>query len=377
MANGLQDREGLVSGANLVCTDTIVVPELPIPEVRIPNVAIPNALKFPNITAPTVGLLSVAQVEQEMAINAANLLSLPDFVAYDSPETRIRDDALRLSEVSGGFVVDVAIVNPWLLVAPEHARYIDSICKIRPREEWGLNCDQAVPCNLVSFFVDEETGVVEPLGAKFAMVRLAAQKLQGDLGQDPLASKLCRIKKAGCDIGYWLDLTSKFLAKQQSGFSGSDRFSPALRCGMVMKGVRRQLGLPDCDSLLVPYLDLRRESINRRVVGKSPNKPVEAVVEEPRGGAVQSLFMIRQLVKQMLSFSGSSDFAGYENFVRKEIAKILASLGKINKEVQIKCKRDKKWEVGLIVGCNPFLGRGANKFVALNQALAGFINSQR
>ncbi|MBP7819274.1 hypothetical protein KA036_00355 [Candidatus Gracilibacteria bacterium] len=376
MANGLQDREGLVSGANLVCTDTIVVPELPIPEVRIPNVAIPNALKFPNITAPTVGLLSVAQVEQEMAINAANLPNLSDFVAYDSPETRIRDDALRLSEVSGGFVVDVAIVNPWLLVAPEHARYIDSICKIRPREEWGLNCDQAVPCNLVSFFVDEETGVVEPLGAKFAMVRLAAQKLQGDLGQDPLARKLCRINKVGCDIGYWLDLSSKFLAEQQSGFSKSDRFSPALRCGKVIRIVRKQLGLPDCNPDLVPYLDLRRESINRRVVGKSPNKPVEAVVEEPRG-AVQPLFMIRQLEKKMLSFSGSSDFAGYENFVRKEIAKILASLGKINKEVQIKCKRDKKWEVGLIVGCNPFLGRGANKFVALNQALAGFINSQR
>jgi hypothetical protein len=364
MANGLQDREGLVGGTDLVCTDTVVVPELPIPEVLIPHVAIPNALRFPNITAPAVGLLSVAQVEQKMAINAANLPSLSGFVAYDSLRTKIRDDALWLSEVPGGFLIDVAIVNPWLLVAPEHAVYIDSIMKIRPREMWSLNVNHAVPCNVVSFFVDEETGAVEPIGAKLAMVKLAAQKLHGDLSQDPLVRKLCQKRKRGCDIGYWLDLSSRFLAQQQSGFSKKDRFSPALRCDAVMETVRSRLGLPNCNPRLVTYLDLRRE------------RSAAPVVSEKSKVAAEPLFTREQLEAEMVRFVSNSNFVGYENFVRNEIAKILVSLCKVNKGVQIQCKRDKKWDVQLIVGCNPYPGRGANKFVALNQAFMNFINKK-
>jgi len=196
------------------------------------------------------------------------------------------------------------------------------------------------------------------------MVKLAAQKLHGDLSQDPLARKWCQKRKRGCDIGYWLDLSSKFLAQQQSGFSEKDCFSPALRCGKVMETVRRQLGLSDCNPRLVTYLDLRRE------------RSAEPVVSEKSKVAAEPLFTREQLEAEMVRFVSNSNFVGYENFVRNEIAKILVSLGKVNKEVQIKCSHGKKWDVQLIVGCNPYSGRGANKFVALNQAFMNFINKK-
>jgi hypothetical protein len=286
-----------------------------------------------------------------------NLACLPlesGYTAFDSVDTKVRDDAIRVRKVPGGFLVDVALVNPLLVMSYETAKRVRGV--LGQVGLYSLNKFTFVPCNVVEFFVAGDGLEVCFLSSRFARVQLHSESVQAEFNDLPIA-------KLGQNLGsldFWISSANCNLANVQKGVFGGREpnsykrmFSPALRYPYVLKNLRRQLGLPGFD------------------FGSADSLTSGEMASATIGFDLSLWGNGKKLSKEMLFYSDKGDFATYLNLIRGRFAQVFVG-GFSLKDLDVKKPTFKVSGVlyGKNVECE---GSGANKFVALKSLFEKFV----